>query len=95
MAKVAAVDLTYKYMNAFEHWIPSILPDNINEASQLFETYHETFPIFQVEPTNIRGAYRNWKYLIRSEDEKRRAKVLENDDLKELEASNHIIGHIE
>ena len=51
----------------------------------LADLLHEAFPIFQVEATNIRGAYENWRRLVAFEDEGGRISVLPDDEKDEAD----------
>lgn len=70
MGKVAAIEMSIFYerlLSQKKSVVPSELPKHLNEASSLYGFLEETLPIFQVEPTNIRGAYANWRVLVSRE----------------------------
>ncbi|MBL6761109.1 MAG: hypothetical protein ISQ19_00255 [PS1 clade bacterium] len=78
--KLAAVDLIIRYQNFFRegrlnNWNGD-KPKNLNGASKLGKLLHEGFPVFQVDATNIRGAYSNWRQLLAIEEESGRVSVL-------------------
>ena len=70
MGKVAAIEMAIFYerlLSQKKSVVPSELPKHLNEASSLYGFLEQTLPIFQVEPTNIRGAYANWRVLVSRE----------------------------
>ena len=86
--KIAAIDLTVRYHQVFMgHFTEPVnkLPESVNDASELVTLFEQTFPIFQVEPTNIRGAYANWRKLLYFENEGGRIFALPNDEQAEYE----------
>lgn len=91
MEKVAAVEMTIFYERRFGGANSLLLnydmdlPQHLNEASLLHEFLEQTFPVFQVEPTNIRGAYNNWRKLMNREE------VFKNLPLNEMEEAEAVI----
>jgi hypothetical protein len=81
--KIAAIELAIRYHNFFSlnrlNNYNGDKPNTITDTSPIFTVLLDAMPIFQVKPTNLKGAYANWRQLFTIQKDGGRLVILSDD----------------